>query len=174
MRQILRYASIVCKSDEKRVDVYINGTRLVGCEHSDAEQRKYTAIMIGLLVPFGVFLACALFCIFRSRCRDACCTAVQDRLDARLDEAAAKEDDEYVRNRLGVQLHDFVAGQLTEDVKFAIGQARAQDGPLTNGRFARFFQRHVVKRDMANPSWMATKCFEIVNIQPMADVCMQR
>lgn len=68
MRQLLRYSWYACNEDEKRVDLYINGTRVPGCVHTDALYKQM--ILIAILVPYVIIanqladtslLVCAFF-----------------------------------------------------------------------------------------------------------------
>lgn len=153
MRQLLTTTGVSCRMDETRSTVIVNGTRLVGCVHSDAAYRKNVIFIVMFCVAFGLLLVLFFGCI--------ACTYVPRPLKL-LEMQNTKEDDDYIERCLKQHVHDFRAGVVTGEIKELIGQARAQDGPSVNGRFEAYFRRNVVK----DSEYVEARCFDIRNVQP--------
>lgn len=147
-----------CKMDEVRRDIYINGTRITGCVHSDEEYRKNVTIIIVLttVIPMSVVLIVLACCLLR-KWHPPCCSR------------PPAMDEQYIIQCLGDDMDAFLTGHITKRIKEAIGEARAKDGPLTNGKFESYFRHHVnrAKCDFDDfDAWLENVCFEIRNIQP--------
>lgn len=79
-----------------------------------------------------------------------------------------KLDEKLIRQHLGIHIHEFIAGNFTDEIKMIIGKARQEYGPTTNDKFVGFFRLNLSRQDMADPQWIDKMCFEIRNIQPIA------
>lgn len=164
MRHLLRTSSSSsssCDIDERKVNIFINGTRVQGCVHSDAEYKKRISILLGVLIPVGI-LICVLWCYmcFADTCK-------QNRKHKYDQVRENKEEDELVQEVLGPHLLNFLDGHLTDDIKRIIGMARSKYGPMTNTKFVNYFRRHTVqKQTLLDHVSIDAISFEIQNIQP--------
>jgi len=154
-------SSTSCGMDEKRTNIYINGTRIAGCVHSEDEFNKNLAIILGVLIPVAfiviIFIGCCAFNNYLTNKCECCYKSV-----------STKEDDAYVESHLGKDsLYDFKQGNFTPHIIDVIARARAQDGPTTNGKFMSYFQHHVAPEKKQDALWVSNKSFELCNIQPM-------
>ena len=152
--------SYYCSDHEKRTNIYINGTRIPGCIHTD-DNTSTLIIVLSVMMPIAAMFIAVILC-WACRKSNVC----SDPLEKAFNEANAKADDLFVREHLGTHTQDLLVGNITQEVKDIIADARAKHGPLSNNRFEHFVRRHVVKREISDPNWMEKLCFQIRNIQP--------
>lgn len=135
------YGTSSCYLDEKKVNVYVNGTRVTACVYSDAEYKKNLAILLGCLLPIAVLIVCMLACCCMVKfSKNKCFQQLYQRFYQRFFE---HKNNQRLVTHIEMTLGDDAAadlrnGNITEKVASVIAEARRTKGPMANEEFIKY------------------------------------